>query len=199
MTNDTKPARKLPLGLNRWQGLAVIGALVVGGVAGSLITTAANVPNMNAWEAAVASRDTRISDMQGKVKSADAATDKQRELRMAALGEANKAKADLGKREAELTQKEGDIKAREEKLVTAEQQQKSQQFGAGVHVVGRTVEPGTYSTNGGENCYYSWKSGTGSDASIIDNNIVDGPATVTLNEGDVFETSSRCAKWTKTG
>lgn len=76
-------------------------------------------------------------------------------------------------------------------------------FGAGLYVVGTTPVPGTYSTTGpdgsnGAGCYYAWKSGTGSDADIVDNNIIQGSGVVTLAAGEVFETQG-CADWVKTG
>lgn len=43
-------------------------------------------------------------------------------------------------------------------------------------------------------CYYAFKRGTGSDAALIDYNIVRGQATVTLQPGQVFETQS-CSEW----
>lgn len=71
----------------------------------------------------------------------------------------------------------------------------------GVVVVGSDVDPGVYKTTGpdGSNtmgCYYAFKSGTDADAQIIDNNIVQGPATVTLKQGNVFESRS-CDDWHK--
>lgn len=71
------------------------------------------------------------------------------------------------------------------------------QFGDGVHLVGTNVTPGVYSATGVE-CYYVWKSGTGADAQIVDNNIVTGPVTVTLVAGQTFETD-QCGTWTKVG
>lgn len=76
-------------------------------------------------------------------------------------------------------------------------------FGAGLYVVGTSPVPGTYSTTGpdgsnGAGCYYAWKSGTGSDADIVDNNIIQGSGVVTLAAGEVFETQG-CADWVKTG
>jgi hypothetical protein len=72
----------------------------------------------------------------------------------------------------------------------------------GVVVVGTDIDPGVYKTDGpyragGEDmCYYAFKTGTDANAQIIDNNIVQGPATVTLKQGNVFETSS-CDDWHK--
>jgi hypothetical protein len=88
--------------------------------------------------------------------------------------------------------------AREDAVTKAETQITASQFTDGVHLVGTNVAPGTYSITESASCYYAWMSGTGSDANIVTNNIVSGPATVTLKAGDVFETS-RCGTWNKTG
>lgn len=65
-------------------------------------------------------------------------------------------------------------------------------------IVGEDVKPGTYRS--GEifgMCYYVWKTSTASDADIIDNNTVrDGRATVTLRNGDVFE-SQDSGTWSR--
>jgi len=73
-------------------------------------------------------------------------------------------------------------------------------FGNGLYVVGTVFPAGVYTTEGaeGSSCYYAWLTSTGSDADIIDNNIIDGPVTVTLVEGEVFE-SSGCKTWIKIG
>jgi hypothetical protein len=69
-------------------------------------------------------------------------------------------------------------------------------FSDGVHVVGTGgVAPGSYATTSADSCYYAWLSDTGADADIIDNNLIDGDVTVTLAEGDVFE-SNGCGAWT---
>lgn len=67
----------------------------------------------------------------------------------------------------------------------------------GVHLVGTNATRGAYSANGVER-YYVWKTSTGADAQIVDNNIVTGPVTVTLVAGQTFETTS-CGTWTKVG
>lgn len=71
--------------------------------------------------------------------------------------------------------------------------------GDGVFVVGKDIKAGTYrssgpSSSGIGSCYYAFKTGTGSDADIIDNNITKGQATVTLSDGQIFETTS-CSEW----
>lgn len=113
--------------------------------------------------------------------------------------EAIKQKAgDIAAREAAVGARESAVSAQASAAAAAAQQVASSSFGNGVHIVGTNVAAGTYSRGAGSGCYYVWKTGTGSDADIVDNNIVDGPATVTLKDGEVFETS-RCGTWSKVG
>lgn len=114
------------------------------------------------------------------------------------LDAANQRVADIKDREAALVAGEAKLKADQAALDQRTQQVQSTQFGDGVHVVGANVTPGVYSISSSSNCYYAWMTGTGSDADIVENNIVSGPATVTLKPGDIFETS-RCGTWTKVG
>lgn len=72
--------------------------------------------------------------------------------------------------------------------------------GSGIFEIGNDKNPGTYKTSGpaGRSCYYavlSSPNGSGVD-NIIDNNIVDGPAIVTLQAGQYFE-SNGCSDWTR--
>lgn len=72
--------------------------------------------------------------------------------------------------------------------------------GSGTFMVGSDIEPGTYKTGGPESfgCYYArLKDTTGDFGSIINNNVSQGPATVTIKASDgAFETSG-CQTWTK--
>lgn len=90
--------------------------------------------------------------------------------------------------------REAAVKVREDKIAIIEESS----FTGGFLIVGQDIQPGQYRTSGVNRCYYAWKTGTGADADIIDNNIVSGTATVSLNQGDVFE-STRCGMWTKIG
>lgn len=72
-------------------------------------------------------------------------------------------------------------------------------FGDGTHVVGKTFEPGVYTSTGpnsGRLCLYQWLTSTGKDGEIVNQSGTKGTATVTLAEGDIFEASS-CGTWTK--
>jgi hypothetical protein len=163
--------------------------LVVGGVIGWVIGFAAR-PAVNTtaeFKAMQHSLDNQLSD-----------TKSQLGIAKNDLDAANQHITDIADREAALTAGEAKFKADQAALDAQTKQVQSTQFGDGIHLVGTSVTPGVYSINNGNNCYYAWMSGTGAGADIIDNNIVSGPAVVTLNAGDVFETS-RCGTWTKTG
>jgi hypothetical protein len=76
------------------------------------------------------------------------------------------------------------------------------EFGPGTWEVGVDVQPGKYKTagpGGRRSCYWARLKDTSGDVgSIINNSILEGPGTVTINEGELFETS-RCADWVKAG
>ncbi|WP_306232282.1 hypothetical protein [Agrococcus beijingensis] len=162
--------------------VATVAALVAGGLAVS--SGAASAAAAEEATDRIASLETRNDNLQSSLERSES----ERDEAVTALTEAQEAfeawEAELTARESAVTQEEATAATRE--------------FGNGLHVIGTTVEPGVYSTPGQGSCYYAWMSGTGSDADIIDNNIVSGPVTVTLRSGDVFE-SSRCGTWTKTG
>ncbi|GAA4698070.1 hypothetical protein [Nocardioides nanhaiensis] len=68
--------------------------------------------------------------------------------------------------------------------------------GDGVYRVGQDMKPGTYRTSGGTStpCYWSINADANG-ADIIQNNIGEGPALVSVSEGQFFETT-RCQEWT---
>jgi hypothetical protein len=79
--------------------------------------------------------------------------------------------------------------------------QPAAEFGSGEYEVGVDVLPGKYKSSGpdGSNlagCY--WSRNTDDAAhTIIDNNVLKGPGTITIKAGELIE-SRGCAKWTKT-
>lgn len=77
------------------------------------------------------------------------------------------------------------------------------QFGDGTYEVGVDVTPGRYKTPGSggegiwESCYWERaENDTGDFGSIISNENLQGPGTVTLKKGEFFKTNGGC-KWTK--
>lgn len=109
------------------------------------------------------------------------------------------ATAELDARAAEIATMEQAVAAREAAVSTAEQRVKATTITTGTWVVGRDVEPGTYTTAGvaSSDCYWGiYRSGTNGD-DIIDNDIPGGGyPTVTLSVGQDFKTS-RCGDWVK--
>jgi hypothetical protein len=154
--------------------VGVVGALVVGFVVGSVATRASTTAT--------------TTTVTAEPTVDYAAVDKRQNDRTSTLDE----------REKVLNQRKDELDAREAALLPKEAAAAANTFGGeGLYVVGQDVNPGTYKTGGpdGSSCYYAIKNGTGADSDIIDNNIVDGPATVTLKAGQVFETSN-CQDWT---
>lgn len=76
-------------------------------------------------------------------------------------------------------------------------------FGDGVYQVGVDIQAGTYKTAGpsdpneADSCYYKRLSDlTGNDGSIIDSELVNGPATVQILPTDAGFSSDGCQTWT---
>lgn len=190
--------RKLPLGLTGRQGLSACIAIVVALALGVGVGFLAAQPSLASSEAETRSAEQRGDSLSEKLDETRADFKALLAQQSAVETKVAKRKTELDVREFELVAREGAVTDREAAVTAAEAVVAASQFSSGVHVIGTTVQAGTYSTPGGTSCYYVWKTGTGADADIIDNNIVDGPATVTLNDGDVFE-SSRCGTWQKVG
>jgi hypothetical protein len=65
----------------------------------------------------------------------------------------------------------------------------------GVYAIGTDVQPGTYHTSGGSNCYYAILNSTDT-SDIATNDLGDGPRVATLPAGKYFDTSG-CSDWVK--
>lgn len=98
--------------------------------------------------------------------------------------------ADLDDRSAALDEREGDLEG-------AEEEAEANTITEGVWTVGTDIRPGTYRTTSAitEMCYWGiYRTGTNME-DIIQNDIVTGGRpTVTLSEGQDFETSD-CGQW----
>lgn len=165
-------------------------AILVGGA-----TTFATVyPHVTALAERASAAETKAADeaaarqqAEGRVRTLEA--DAQRVATQSEQVDQRNAAADA--REAELDEREAAIAAAEQRVAESS-------FGDGVWVVGADITAGTYRTEGIVDCYYAWLTGTGADADIVDNNIVSGTATISVSDGNVFE-SNRCGTWTKVG
>lgn len=86
---------------------------------------------------------------------------------------------------------------RETSIEDAEEIAAQSQFpGDGTFITGQDMLAGTYRTAGMTGCYYALMADTSMNAPIVNNNITDGPAIVTLSDGEVFETAG-CDEWVK--
>jgi gas vesicle protein len=157
---------------------AIVGAGVVSAIAPEATTTSEYVELKARMDRTADSTSAKITDQSKQI----------RELQEGA--EAVKAQ------EIAAKEKEAELDARDAALDTAEQVVADSKFSDGIHLVGTNVTAGSYSLADSSDCYYAWKTSTGADAEIIDNNIVNGPATVTLVDGDIFETRG-CGEWSK--
>ncbi|GAA3318178.1 hypothetical protein GCM10017710_35250 [Arthrobacter ramosus] len=196
--------KQIPL----WARIVVPATLIAGLIGGAALGFAVR-PAVSSTKEYAALND----ELTAKITSGDetisklraAASDKDAQIStlQAAADGVKTLQQQLADKEKTLAGKEANLASREQKLSDAQKQVAASQIKSGLHVVGGDVQPGTYTTTGpdGTNsvgCYYAWKTGTGSDASIKDNNIVKGAATVTLANGEVFESTS-CTAWTKIG
>lgn len=115
---------------------------------------------------------------------------------------------DLPAREAAVTKKEADLSARESDVKTREAAVKKREnavskteqliedntlTGEGLYEVGADIKAGTYKTKGAPGCYYAILNSSDT-SDIADNNNTDGPATVTVHNGQFLELSG-CDDW----
>ena len=108
------------------------------------------------------------------------------------------AEAALTTRDEELTTRSSDLDTREGAIKGAEDVAALNTFaGEGTFRVGTDVQPGTYTSEGGSNCYWARLSATGDD--IIDNNLSSGPQVLTVQASDGLIETSRCSPFTKSG
>ncbi|WP_449281208.1 hypothetical protein [Leucobacter sp.] len=165
-----------------------VGALLVGAVVGAMLVTASLSPQLSEAR----SENTKL---RGEV---DEAAEEARVRIDQAFAKVEERVKDNEARAKSLDEREAGLDKREGEVSEAEEQKAARELRDGFHTVGKTVEPGVYNTNVGSGmCYYAWKTGTGSDAGIVDNNIVEsGPATITLAAGEFIEIKG-CGTWTR--
>jgi hypothetical protein len=147
----------------------------------------------------VASQKAEITRLQAKVSTEQAnLTSEQNKLTAAQQTAQNAVKAANAAAAAKYASREKAIQRMQHKLahelgVVA----KSTISADGVYVIGRDIPSGTYHTSGGSQCYYALLNSTDTN-NISDNNIVSGPATVSLNGVVAFDISGGCT-WHKIG
>jgi hypothetical protein len=67
----------------------------------------------------------------------------------------------------------------------------------GVYVIGKDIASGVYHTSGGSQCYYATLGSTDTN-NILNNNIINGPATVDVSGAYALDISGGCT-WVKVG
>lgn len=155
-------------------------------VQGQLSTTRDSLANMrtdydktvDALEARSRELDTRESRLDKRAKQLDSLA------------------SELKDREAAVNRRRTEVTDREDAVEQAEERIAASQFAGGTYVVGADLKPGEYASPGGDDCYWEFKTSTGSNASIIDNHFGPGRQLVTLSERDIFE-SDGCGTWSK--
>lgn len=180
-------------------GIAAGAGLVMGGLIGGFIG-AAPVGDLEqqvcSQQASMETLETQNDTLEAGADGHAAAIKEQEELATEASANAETTIADFKE-----TQKSAEAKLKERKaaVASAEKQLAKDQktfdgavadreentIGPGLYEVGVDVKTGKYKTSGpdGNNpvgCYYAWMSSSGSDADIVDNNIVAGQSVVTL-------------------
>lgn len=163
------------------------GVVIVGLVIAWVMTSAAQQEVAVSLRHQLASAHTTISTKQSEIDRYASQADSLQQ-----------AQDQLKQDQAKLVADQAALKAGQDALTAQTQIVQASQFSDGQYTVGQTVAPGVYRETAGGSCYYEWSSSTAADASIVSNDIPQGPATVTLRPGDIFS-SSRCGTWTKIG
>lgn len=187
----------MKLALTSWRSWTraqqILTIVAVLGVIGTIVASTLAATYYAGWAGAVRQAATAQEDL--------ASVSDERDTARTQLATAQTKIRQYESQRAELSDRETAVIEREKAVEVTETQIAASSFGGGVRLVGTNTTAGIYTT--GEitsgMCYYVWKTSTASDAGIVDNNIVEsGTATVTLNDGDIFE-SRGCGKWTKSG
>lgn len=166
-------------------GVAVVVAVIAAGAGAGV--TKAMTPTVTATESVEVTLPPDTSEVEA-VRDELAGSEASNE----AL-ESRRAEAEQALEETRQRLEAAQDKAREQQRTRrkAAKKREASSIGSGQFEVGKDVKAGTYKTSGpdGDNlsgCYYEWKNSTEAGADIVDNNIVDGPATVTLRDGQFF-------------
>ena len=71
--------------------------------------------------------------------------------------------------------------------------------GDGTFIVGTQVQPGTYQSSGGSDCYWARLSGLSGDFDDVITNGLGAHQVVTISPSDAAFDTERCGEWTKVG
>lgn len=180
----------------------LLAVLLIVAVAGMAVATTTAVREQTHAESLSAGldqttteRDTaldRAESAESRIASAESRADEAEQA-----GDARQ--AELDERESGLEEREHDVADREKAVSKTEQKIEDSRIDEGVWTVGTDVAPGTYRTTEpvSGDCYWAiYRSDTNQD-DIVQNDIVTGGRpTVTLRDGQDFETN-RCGTWDK--
>jgi multidrug efflux pump subunit AcrA (membrane-fusion protein) len=176
----------------------------LGLVLGIASSGSADVTSTPEYEAVAAERDAATEEAE---KARDLLADAEEELHEVE-GDLPAREAALEKAQQELTKREAAIKKAERAVAKAEKAVAKREkavgiiekeiarntiSGDGMYKVGAEIKPGTYRTSGAVGCYYAVLNSTDT-SDIAENNNIDGPAFVTVSEGQYLEVV-RCADW----
>lgn len=184
-------------------GVALLIGVGIGGVSGNQTAQDAESERdearaaMEAAEERANAETARVDGLESAVFEAEQRANAAEEVaRQEVEAELAPRVAEMDTRQAQLDAQAADLATREAALNATLAGLQASQFGDGVFQVGRDIQPGTYSNAPGvADCYYAELAADGAD--ILDNNIVNGPATVII-DSPFFE-SSGCGTWTKVG
>lgn len=195
-TTPTGSTTTKPAWYRRTWVIALITGLIGIGI-GAASSGRADVKQSAEYKSVAKQRDTARADLAAKGDELNKAQVDLKSLagnlpeREAAV---TKKEADLAAREAEVQSREAAVKKRENAVSKTEQLIEDNTLpGDGLFEVGSDIKAGTYKTKGAPGCYYAILNSSDT-SDIADNNNTDGPAIVTVRNGQFLELSG-CDDW----
>jgi len=199
--NSTRWARATATVERRPGAFLVVGVSVIALFLIAVSFWASNFNSAETWKTATyearADRDAVQSDLanaESEIETLQATSDDLEKKVSTLEGEA----AAVAQQAADLEEQAAEVAEREAAVSKTEDQVAANTISEGIWTVGVDIEPGTYRTKESPyDCYWAiYTSGTNQD-DIIQNEIVTGGIpTVTLSEGQDFETNG-CGDWVK--
>lgn len=188
-----------------------VAAGVVGTMLGAASSGASDVTHDPKYKAIASKLDDKADDLASAQDQLDAAGDEIDDLNtkvQTIAGDLPALQAQLKRDQAQLTKDQGALADKAADVAAADKSVTKREKavgiiedtiaantieGDGLFKVGDDMRAGTYKSSGSTGCYYAILNSTDT-SDIADNNNIDGPAFVTLSEGQYFETE-RCADW----
>jgi hypothetical protein len=129
----------------------------------------------------------QLATIQGDLPAREAALEQGQDALASAQDQLEEDQAQLATDRADVTKREKAVGADEHQIAA------NTIGGDGVYEVGVDMRAGTYKSVDNQDCYYA-VNGDANGNDILNNNIVSGPAVVTVPAGTFFETT-RCGDW----